>query len=73
MHKVSSGTALILKLPLQGDLMQDKISEWIAHLDANELTEEMLRVFIAMGWLTPRDPRVEKNVNAGHELLMESK
>jgi hypothetical protein len=44
--------------------MQDKISEWISHLDSNELTEEMLRVFIAMGWLTPRDPRVEKNVTS---------
>lgn len=64
MHKISNGTAMILKLPLQGELMQDKIGEWISHLDGEELTEEMLRVFIAMGWLTPRDPRVEKNVES---------
>jgi hypothetical protein len=64
MHKISNGTAMILKLPLQGELMQDKIGEWIGHLDGEELTEEMLRVFIAMGWLTPRDPRVEKNVES---------
>lgn len=61
MHKIEPGTAQILKLPLQSDLMTSKIAEWTSHLDQNELTEEMLRVFIAMGWLTPRDPRVTKS------------
>lgn len=60
MHKIEPGTAQILKLPLRSDLMKDKLTEWDSHLDQNELTEEMLRVFIAMGWLTPRDPRVTK-------------
>jgi len=60
MHKVEAGTAEILKLPLQSTLMLDKIETWVGHLDDQELTEEMLRVFIAMGWLTPRDPRVTK-------------
>jgi hypothetical protein len=60
-HKIEPGTAQILKLPLQSDLMTSKIKEWSEHLDQNQLTEEMLRVFIAMGWLTPRDPRVTKS------------
>jgi len=60
MHKIEPGTAQVLKLALQGELMQQRISEWSLLLDQAELSEESLRVFIALHWLTPRDPRVTK-------------
>lgn len=43
-----------------------KIAEWEALLAKGELTDEMVDVFVALGWLTSRqDPRLSPKVTKG--------
>lgn len=58
-YNVEDQLATMLKLMLDRSL-STLATAWQESLDNNELDEEMFRVFVALGWITPRDPRVNK-------------
>jgi hypothetical protein len=58
-YTVEDQLALMLKLMLEKSI-PSLVQSWQNNLDMNELDEEMFRVFVALGWITPRDPRVHK-------------
>lgn len=58
-YQIDEGVARLLQLGLKDDI-ESRLQEWHEHLSAGSLTEEMRQVFVAFGWLTPRDRRVSK-------------
>jgi hypothetical protein len=59
-HRVEPGLARLFNLGIDGELPK-KVEEWKAALAKGELTDEMVRVFHGLGWLSSlRDPRIER-------------
>lgn len=61
MHKVNDDLRELLQMALSTGMINARIDDWKMNLESSELNEEALRVFIALGWITPRDPRIVKH------------
>lgn len=60
-YEIPVGLAHLLQTGLSSDGLAQRATEWESMLASATLTEEMRQVFIAFGWLTPRDRRVVRS------------
>lgn len=57
-YEIPKSLAELLTLAVESPSFKTQQQSWLVDLDSNVLTEEMRQVFIALGWITPRDRRV---------------
>lgn len=59
-YTVDGSLSQLLQLGLSSEQFEPKLQSWHEHLAENQVTEEMRQVFVALGWLTARDRRVQR-------------
>lgn len=60
-HRVEPSLARLFQLGIDAELPK-KLTEWKETLDKGEITDEMVRVFHGVGWLSSlRDPRIMRD------------